>query len=319
MKKKSRRDIVKDRKKRDMEAVRNAKQSLLSKASNDEHTTTITAEEKAPLSVPGSYPESIGKSNSNIRLTPVMVVMNQDPSCSEAQPSLPTQSINNEDVAPGTLACFGENGNLTPPQSNQGSPTQKYRNLDRTALARRREWNACRERERMAREAREAGPVSVGRLDTEDASFGPFQATKGDKEVTQLLDIHQEQRLYEMERRLQRLERNGDVWLRALFPMLKNIDYKLAADADGMGSEDDLDGAVQRRSKVLDWDRSGLEEHQRPMTMAHGELLRQLAGGRGIESWAEEDGYRDGWSGLASLEPIMRQLASDTQVRPGTA
>lgn len=131
-----------------------------------------------------------------------------------------------------TLARPSDPNMATPPVSANGSPPSRHAVTDRTSLTRRREWKSIREQERKAREA-----VALARTEAHGRSGGggtcDGKSSQPDRELVCLYEAYREQHLRDMERRLRRLERNSDVWLRALVPVLDNMNHRLAAAAKG--------------------------------------------------------------------------------------
>lgn len=143
--------------------------------------------------------------------------------------------------------------------------------------------------------------------------------TPTDKDMSRRYDVYREYRIREMERRLRRLERNGDVWLRALVPVLENLNRTLAhqqGDSDraqGWVSDEDLvaslspprgrasfGGAGNRRSRMMP--RPGVSER---------EFLEHLVR---TKEELEAGNNSDDMSGFDTIEPLMRELAGRSRL-----
>ncbi|KAJ4246232.1 hypothetical protein NW757_009685 [Fusarium falciforme] len=257
----SRREKVRDKKRKDMEAQRIKRQSqlivtteIMPESDQDRAKETSNEEDaEKPPPVPVRSPQRQS-------MCPIMVVANVKPSPPpssrlpdetrdqpeseskkttepskpepEAVPKTPSKAAQ-EDLSSSTTSpprpYVESSSNPTPPQSAHGSPAHKKTGYDRTSLSRRREWNAAREQERKIREARAMSPRSKARKlvmtkeETEENKVPTME-----KEVLRRYEAYREYRIREMERRVRRLERNGDVWLRALVPVLDNLNRTLA-------------------------------------------------------------------------------------------
>lgn len=355
----SRREAVRDRKLRDMEAVRRSKQMERDNTTSDIQTITRTSKVQViKETVQGCVSETCGlaaKNNENgprqhLSLSTMVVVANFEPSSSgqpakrHLTPPVP-QSVGQGSDAPEQLSQLSEPSIPTPPMSARGSPPATRVAADRTSLTRRREWKAIREQERKAREAialarAEAQGLAPGSVTSDD------KGSPADRELMCLYEAYREHRLRDMERRLRRLERNGDVWLRALVPVLDNLNRTLVAanrgelsyrDEHGDSATDDEAGNAAKRLG-LDADR-----RSRRRSLAQGRLSEKLARQRASVSRGNEDddddddddynkGHRNGngvWrdsasgsddtSGLGSIEPLMRELAGEARKRQRAA
>ncbi|UPK91544.1 hypothetical protein LCI18_002479 [Fusarium solani-melongenae] len=257
----SRREKVRDKKRKDMEAQRMKRQSqlivtteIMPESDQDKAKETSNEEDtEKPPPVPVRSPQRQS-------ICPIMVVANvkpspppssrlpdearnqpepeskktKEPSKPEPKtaPKTPSKAAQ-EDVSSSTTSpprpYVEGSSNPTPPQSAHGSPAHKKTVYDRTSLSRRREWNAAREEERKVQEARAMSPRSKARKlvmtkeETEENKVPTME-----KEVLRRYEAYREYRIREMERRVRRLERNGDVWLRALVPVLDNLNRTLA-------------------------------------------------------------------------------------------
>jgi hypothetical protein len=339
--KKSRQERVKERRQRDIIASRASRSRLREEArkvksressrrrgSNDSNTVGLMllhhVEEQSQLS-------------------PVMVVVDIQPSTPPAE-SQAIQGINSPTTAvkPSPPASAAAAKVAAPNTASSGpSPPQSPRTprlespyrpppLDRTSLSRRREWNA--ERERNAREAKAQGKQPG------DGKDLPSSANLSRRDLLLKYETLRDMRVREMERRLRRLERNGDVWLRALIPVLDNLNQTLvhihedeplaASDPSNTKakrkaprawqSEDEEAGPSERRGRSLGAARD-VRNLQKRSTL-HGSFLAELARRRDARrQWAageaggnstagggeESDGSV---SGLDTIEPLMREL-----------
>jgi hypothetical protein len=342
----SRKEVVRDRKKRDIEAMKNARQ----KKKGDEQTDgTATAENRQSIQSTQYAPEAASKPARNSQmsetktsgptLVPIMVVADLEP-CpdsprAESDKALPA-STRFDPQAYSSLT-----GNPTPPMSSSGSPPQKHDSIDRTSLSRRREWNASREQERQARSASEAAQTRAKKLSTSSMPAEGSNLTDSDKEILRLYEAYRDHRFREMERRLRRLERNGDVWLRALVPVLDNVNRTMTSVNDERESmppwasdEEALTpGSFERRSRSAVGrppPQRGDRMSSRRSSLSQGRMLEQLGRKREArESWESAQSYGvsmgsasaggDDTSGLGTIEPLMRELAGDANRRQKAA
>jgi hypothetical protein len=140
--------------------------------------------------------------------------------------------------------------------------------------------------------------------------------SQADKEVMRLYEAYREHRLRDMERRLRRLERNGDIWLQALVPVLDNMNQTMAAaneqplqDFRDWASDDETSGTARR---------SGGDVEKRRLTrrssLSQGRLLEKLTGhGFDDDTWSDSVSRSDDASGLGTIEPLMRELAGEAR------
>ncbi|KAH6973632.1 hypothetical protein BKA56DRAFT_103449 [Ilyonectria sp. MPI-CAGE-AT-0026] len=220
------------------------------------------------------------------------------------------------------LSKHGSIDRTSKPQSPIDHPA-KHGSVDRTSLSRRREWNATREQERQNRDSRIGSRqlprplvMSMEDIDEPKSTATP---TPTDKDMSRRYDVYREYRIREMERRLRRLERNGDVWLRALVPILENLNRTLAhqqGDSDraqGWVSDEDLvaslspprgrasfGGTGNRRSRMMP--RPGVSER---------EFLEHLVR---TKEELEAGNNSDDMSGFDTIEPLMRELAGRSRL-----
>ncbi|KAF9771597.1 hypothetical protein IL306_010746 [Fusarium sp. DS 682] len=337
-----RRDKVRDKKKRDMEAASLKRRSMISismdlqSESEQEAIKELLkdkAEEPPPLPLRSPQRQS---------MCPIMVVTDVKPSpplsavvpaspkkqrtanpqdlasALKSQPSEAVPKPQEEDTSSRAISpspASYQNGSLTPPQSAHSSPAHKVDSSDRTSLSRRREWSAAREQERKRREAASnvspqprARRAATMKQDTED------KIPMMEKEVLRRYEAYREYRIREMERRIRRLERNGDVWLRALVPVLDNLNRTLVNSHDEQPD--------RAKGWVSDDDRSHFQtasitrpsSRGRMMTRAgtsEREFLEQLVK---TKEELEAGSVSDDMSGFDTIEPLMRELAGRSRL-----
>lgn len=272
---KSRREKVRDKKRRDMETQR-AKQN-----------------------------QQEGKEQDALTLSRIHVVVNVRP-CSPTENAPPQPGPKHPARKSPIIPAWSRPTNLTPPLSPNTSLIKKQSALDRTALSRRREWKATREQERKTKEARaavraRAKQLSAGVDESEDA------VQTLDDEILRLYEAYREHRFRDMERRVRRLEKNGDVWLRALVPVLDNLNRNIPS------SEED----VEQRAWMSDD-----EPTKRPVYKCNAEPLKRSNSANtlreeGAQAKAESRCGSSGsdMSGLDTIEPLMRELAGAARLR----
>ncbi|KAG5923399.1 hypothetical protein E4U61_003468 [Claviceps capensis] len=213
---------------------------------------------------------------------------------------------------------------LTPPTSAHGSPPQKHSSSNHISLPQPHEWSTIQKQEQRARETmfsdKPATQISTsGGVPHEHDTLPTPQA---DKEVLQVYETFREHRLRDMERRLRRLEQNGDMWLQALVPVLQNMDRRSLGTGPGCLDQDKL--VKPLGGHVRDWapeggDRGtarvglqpgGLFRSSSVSQCGHGEQREKFTGkGDEDEAWSGGVGGRGDASGLDTIEPLMRELA----------
>ncbi|KAM0289222.1 hypothetical protein ACHAO9_006179 [Fusarium lateritium] len=335
----SRRDKVKDKKKRDMEAASLKRRSMMSIAPEptleaEQETTKIPENDtEEPPPVPLRSPQRQS-------MCPIVVVASVKPSpppsatfaaspkkqastdsrdsssISAAKPNetglKSREGTSSRPVSPYPASYV--NGSPTPPQSARSSPVQKEVSQDRTSLSRRREWKAAREQERKRTEAASnTNPRLRGRRLTTAKEETEERNPAMEKEVLRRYEAYREYRIREMERRLRRLERNGDVWLRALVPVLDNLNRTLATKdekpqrAQGWVSDDE-------RSQFQPSSQKRPSSRGRMMTRrgtSEREFLEQLVR---TKEELEAGSVSDDMSGFGTIEPLMRELAGQSRL-----
>ncbi|WAO86902.1 Hypothetical protein NCS54_00419000 [Fusarium falciforme] len=347
----SRREKVRDKKRKDMEAQRIKRQSqlivtteIMPESDQDKAKETSNEEDaEKPPPVPVRSPQRQS-------MCPIMVVANVKPSPPpssrlpdeardqpeseskkttepskpepEAVPKTPSKAAQ-EDLSSSTTSpprpYVESSSNPTPPQSAHGSPAHKKTGYDRTSLSRRREWNAAREQERKIREARAMSPRSKARKlvmtkeETEENKVPTME-----KEVLRRYEAYREYRIREMERRVRRLERNGDVWLRALVPVLDNLNRTLAnvhedqqpRRAQGWVSDEELPRQRSPQGRPSRQSSRG-RMLARPGGTSEREFLEQLVR---TKEELEAGNVSDDMSGFDTIEPLMRELAGRSRL-----
>ncbi|KAK8083405.1 hypothetical protein PG996_002186 [Apiospora saccharicola] len=132
---------------------------------------------------------------------------------------------------PGSVGAAGK---LTTPQQPPGEeasvPTTERSSLssqlsfvtgsDRISLHRRRERRTQRE---QAKRAREIAQASSEQLSQQQPTPQVSEMPSRERELMRRYDDVREQRHRDMEKRLRRLERNGDVWLQSLVPLMEGL------------------------------------------------------------------------------------------------
>ncbi|GKU00014.1 hypothetical protein FLAG1_05927 [Fusarium langsethiae] len=338
----NRRDKVRDKKKRDLEAASLKRRSMMVDTPEPKQDSDQDTIKEMPEDDTNEPPPVPLKSPQRQSICPIMVVANVKPSppLTASISTFPERksSADSETVKPlsksksgGVSFLIGDegrtsrpispspvsymNGSPTPPQSARSSPTHEQSSHDRTSLFRRREWNAARDIERKRKEAASSSSpqprtrrATTGRDENDDKTTGA--------EVLRRYEAYREYRIREMERRVRRLERNGDVWLRALVPVLDNLNRTLASSHDdksskaqGWVSDDDDDKSQSPKPSPVRPSSRG-----RMMTRAgtsEREFLEQLVRTR---EELEAGSISDDMSGFDTIEPLMRELAGRSRL-----
>lgn len=343
----SRRDKVRAKKLKDLEAARNRQRKLSQQSESDDQEPAPVPPARSTLR-PKSNPPSLRTEESpkGPRMSSIMVVTDVHPSPPpvEGQPSMLAQSLKeapkespkassvdrpqtppspskyvsaaettSRPVTP-RVASFNSSSGPTPPQSANGSPPQRRPSFDRASLTRRREWNAAREKERKARAIREkAKELGINQEEPAGSSPPPVE-----QEVLRRYEAYREYRIREMERRVRRLERNGDVWLRALIPVLDNLNRTLVdvhkesspSKAQGWASDDSTGGSVDARGRSLGYHKQNIARAKAARRgTSEKQFLEQLSRKR-----EELEGDSDDMSGFDTIEPLMRELAGRSRL-----
>ncbi|KAF5019904.1 hypothetical protein F66182_8066 [Fusarium sp. NRRL 66182] len=336
----SRREKVKDKKRRDMEAASLKRRSMVfaptDLKSEDLERDTIKELPEDDAERPPPLPK---RSPQRQSICPIMVVANVNPSPppSSGLPDYPekTPSSDFADARPILKTSASENfikrgakswpippspasymnGSPTPPQSAHGSPTHKQSSQDRTSLSRRREWNAARDGERKRKDiATNTSPQPRARRTASKEEAEDAKSPAMEKEMLRRYEAYREYRIREMERRVRRLERNGDVWLRALVPVLDNLNRTLAhaqgeqhRRAQGWVSDDEQ---TRHRNSSQTRPSSRGRMMARPGT-SERDFLEQLVR---TKEELEAGSVSDDMSGFDTIEPLMRELAGRSRL-----
>lgn len=349
----SRREKVRAKKLKDLETARNVAQRRHSEQSQPSDAPSVpTPPAKSVL-----RPKSIRMDSFPAQERPqsptmssIMVVTDVHPSPPPARdsvrapetngrPQTPAQSskstpgrdtVLQRDSSMNSNACVNGSNNPTPPQSNGsggGSPPHRRPSLDRTSLSRRREWNANREKERKEREQlRKAQAIRATARQLGIDQDEPEESSKllpMEQDVLRRYEAYREYRIREMERRVRRLERNGDVWLRALVPVLDNLNRTLAnvqkeqpkqspSQAQGWVSDDSIGGSQDARGRSLGYRRQQVARDKAARRgTSERQFLEQLVKQRDeLAAGSNSDDMR----GFDTIEPLMRELAGRSRL-----
>ncbi|KAM3439999.1 hypothetical protein NHJ13734_003496 [Beauveria thailandica] len=302
---KSRREKVRDKKFRDLAAVRSSKagNSSLTNTKGSDPSNALLAKDKSVPAV---------NNQTGPKLSTIMVVVDMNPDDEAANQVYETSPTDNHgpvvELRPESAATRPP----TPPASTETSPLQKHDfDTTRTSLTRRREWQTSREQERKQRESNAAAKTQRRQRST-SSPYEVVPITDPEREIMYLYEAYREQRLRDMESRVRRLERNGDLWLRALHPMLEDVrssssglhDDNIrdwASDDGGAGagattSIDRLTRASQRRRLI------------RRASLSRDRMLEEMVR-REERDTLDPDGQHPDVSGMSAIEPLMRELA----------
>ncbi|TQV93244.1 hypothetical protein IF1G_07822 [Cordyceps javanica] len=317
---KSRREKVRDKKLRDIAAARSSKMGKMQ--------SPATAE------VTDSRPLPMANSESGPKLSTIMVVVDMQPAdeaaSKESATTAPEDARSDEETRPESLMTLP-----TPPTSNETSPAQKHGFDTRTSLTRRREWQISRDQGRKQPEVAAAGAKvgqSSGALVAPRTSHGGMAVTEPERKILHLYEAYREQRLRDMESRVRRLERNGDLWLRALVPMLEDVRNSSTGAVMATGtaphrlpgleeeslrdcaSDDETTGtaAVGATTNV---DRLARASQRRRLirraSLSRERMLEELMRReeRDLVHQQHQPHQQPDVSGMGSIEPLMRELA----------
>ncbi|KAK8873783.1 hypothetical protein PGQ11_004297 [Apiospora arundinis] len=206
----SRRDRVRMKKQKDLTG---ATSSLAPGSSGISPESPVLGRlQKAESSGDSKESPSVGRTSSDIPATqPVVPTVLKDPAGTTA-------------VA-GNLARaekpLGEGP--SPPTTDHSSTSSQLSFVtgsDRISLHRRRERRTQRE---QARRAREVAQASSEQLSQQRQTPQVPERPSPERDLLRRYDDLREQRHRDMEKRLRRLERNGDVWLQTLLPLMEGI------------------------------------------------------------------------------------------------
>ncbi|KAH8169766.1 hypothetical protein LIA77_10310 [Sarocladium implicatum] len=211
--------------------------------------------------------------------------------------------------------------NPTPPLSPARSPRRANSLLDRTSLSRRREWNASRNKARRVQDVVEAVKSKIQDAARNAESVDEVDAARRDQAFLKLYEAYREHRLRDMERRVRRLERHGDVWMRALVPVLDNLNRSITSghqpskipEEQGWRSDDEPE--VLRRGRSKHRSLPILSKGKQPYTADYQGQGRADLDDEEEEEEEEENPRDSDDSGLDTLEPLMRELAGAARER----
>ncbi|KAM6480171.1 hypothetical protein HDV62DRAFT_121665 [Trichoderma sp. SZMC 28011] len=270
----SRREKVRDKKRRDMEAAKAFKE-LQRRKSEDEQKEYEDGEQSQNNA--DAEEESQRPQTSSLNtLIPIVVVVDLQPS-----PGLPEDKNDRKASSP-------------PSSSHSSSPDMSQLRLSR---------------------------------DMDSELYLQHKRNLMDKQILRLYDSYHENRLRDVERRIRRLERNGDVWLRALVPVLDDMSRNIktsnrinkAAHADGEGrgwaSDDEVSSASAER-KARSSKRT--KTPTRRASLSRDRIVAGLIGGKLASDDSESSDTMsrgDDVSGLGIIEPLMRELAGEARRR----
>ncbi|KAL6691813.1 hypothetical protein J3F84DRAFT_397337 [Trichoderma pleuroticola] len=270
----TRREKVRDKKRRDMEAARALKE-LQRRKSEDERKEHEDGEQSRDNADAHEEIERPQASSLNT-LIPIVVVVDLQPS-----PGLP------EDKS-------GQKVSSPPSSSHSSSPDMSQLRLSR---------------------------------DMDSELYLQHKRNLMDKQILRLYDSYHENRLRDVERRIRRLERNGDVWLRALVPVLDDMSRNIktssriskAAHADGEGrgwaSDDEVSSAgAERKARSA----KRTKTSTRRASLSRDRIVAGLIGGKLASDDSESSDTMsrgDEVSGLGIIEPLMRELAGEARRR----
>ncbi|OAA55680.1 hypothetical protein ISF_07785 [Cordyceps fumosorosea ARSEF 2679] len=304
---KSRRERVREKKLRDIAAARNSEAGKVSSPTGPEGAE----ESVAPVT---DQPVPTVSAQPGPKLSTIMVVVDMHPGDEAANKEPATRATTDDAESVIEVPASSAITLPTPPTSTETSPAQKHGFDTRTALTRRREWQSARETERKQRDAGAGAKTSQ-----QARPLGGVAVTDPEREILHLYEAYREQRLRDMESRVRRLERNGDLWLRALMPMLEDVrgsstvpitaaalddegmrdwasDDETAAASNNAGSIDRLARASQRRRLI------------RRASLSRERMLEELM--RREERDLRAQHQHPDVSGMSAIEPLMRELAA---------
>ncbi|KAH0531572.1 hypothetical protein TsFJ059_000389 [Trichoderma semiorbis] len=269
----SRREKVRDKKRRDMEAAKAFKE--LQRRKSEDQQKEYEDGEQSRINADAEEESRRPQTSSLNTLIPIVVVVDLQPS-----PGLP------EDKNGGKIS--------SPPSSSHSSPDMSQLRLSR---------------------------------DMDSELYLQHKRNLMDKQILRLYDSYHENRLRDVERRIRRLERNGDVWLRALVPVLDDMSRNIktsnrinkAALADGEGrgwaSDDEVSSASAGR-KARSSKRT--KTPTRRASLSRDRIVAGLIGGKLASDDSESSDTMsrgDDVSGLGIIEPLMRELAGEARRR----
>lgn len=146
-----------------------------------------------------------------------------------------------------------------------------------------------------------------------------------DKQILRLYESYHENRLLDVERRIRRLERNGDVWLRALVPVLDDMSRNIKTinpslntnkftDMEDRGWASDDDVSAERKARSTRRNKATT----RRASLSRGRIAAGLIGEKMMSDdseWSDTMSRSDDVSGLGMIEPLMKELAGEARRR----
>ncbi|KAK0387936.1 hypothetical protein NLU13_4181 [Sarocladium strictum] len=210
--------------------------------------------------------------------------------------------------------------NPTPPLSPARTPRRANSTIDRTSLSRRREWNATRCKARRVQAVVDAAKGKKQEETKIIEALKDVQAADRDQEFLNLYEAYREHRLRDMERRVRRLERHGDVWMRALVPVLDNLNRTMISGKRDLKQENDDLRGWRSDDETMEERVRGRTRH-RSLPLYNGTRQNSLSAERQNSEVRKRNKKRNESprdsddSGLDTLEPLMRELAGAAQER----
>jgi hypothetical protein len=146
-----------------------------------------------------------------------------EPSCSpgDSKKNI-TDSTSAHMTSPDFASC-SQSSDPTPPQSLRGLSPRESIPFDRTSLSRRREWRTELEHSHERREMGDTFAYRQIKIAMEAASA----AEQSERRMRKKIDAIHDVRIRDLERRMRRLERNSDLYMRALLPILASLNQTL--------------------------------------------------------------------------------------------
>ncbi len=313
---KSRREKVRDKKLRDIAAARS------SKLGRSPSTTTVKGADQPTQAKAEGKSAPTTDAQTGPKLSTIMVVVDLKP---DGETANNESSATKKNDAEPVVEMLPESGTKlpTPPTSTETSPLQKHGFDTRTSLTRRREWQTGREHERKKREANAIAKAQLRQLAAASGTPGSRAITDPECDSLQLYDAYREQRLRDIESRVRRLERSGDVWLRALIPMLEDVNKSSTSSRavtpsrrQSIARDDESnprDCASDDETTATSADRLGRAAQRRQLirraSLSRERMLEELMRREALDNDNEEAQHLD-VSGMGCIEPLMRELAS---------
>ncbi|KXJ93971.1 hypothetical protein Micbo1qcDRAFT_158901, partial [Microdochium bolleyi] len=204
---KSRRDQVRARKARDMEAMKNQCQQVSSVSADQRELKERVG--SLPVQAPQHTPAAVPEPPTTQKMVPEAATVSDDLPPPEVPPLHPARTLRKTLKRPKP-----SQSNTSTDVSKPGSPV----NWDRASSQRRKERHA----ERKAYSSRRERYLAEARAEQKDLADRLSR-----QELVLRYENLKELRTYDMEKRLRRLERNGEVWLRSMVPLMENLNRLL--------------------------------------------------------------------------------------------